>query len=397
MDHNQQGGQPRRHFHRGRRGSDRRGQERRQPNAPQHEQPHRGGEHVDVEQIMRDIRARISQGSGVDLSNQQIQELAARRLEAVLDPRTLKPALLDQLRKSAGVPAGSEPRPSEAAYTFDADTLFASQNGFMRFLRSLFRPLLKLFFNPDPLVQALATQVRINADTAAREAARDRQQAEWNALHYELLQRVVTESSRISIEMQALSLRIESLSAKVDFNERRVRGIESSHRPQPQRQPRHVEPPSQQAPATPAVTMPAAPAAEGDVVPANAVSGEAAATSDAPRRRRRRRRGRRGGTAFGEAATAPGTAGQPLEADAGDLDEGADGDDDGLDGPGEELGATEAAAPPTVDEPAVVAAPPVAAVAEEPPPAVQEAPASTESGSAPESPTPAASDEPAQG
>ena len=51
---------------------------------------------------MRDIRARISQRSGIDLSNQQIQELAARRLEAILDPRALKPGLLDQLRRGAG-------------------------------------------------------------------------------------------------------------------------------------------------------------------------------------------------------------------------------------------------------------------------------------------------------
>ena len=44
-----------------------------------------GGDHVDVEQIMRDIRARIAQRHGIELTGQQIQELAARRLEA--DPR----------------------------------------------------------------------------------------------------------------------------------------------------------------------------------------------------------------------------------------------------------------------------------------------------------------------
>ena len=57
---------------------------------------------VDVEQIMREIRARIAQRHGIDLTTQQIQELAARRLEAILDPRTVKPALLEQLRQSGG-------------------------------------------------------------------------------------------------------------------------------------------------------------------------------------------------------------------------------------------------------------------------------------------------------
>ena len=100
MDHNQQS--RRGHYNRGRRGPDRRGPERRTP-PPQ--APEQGGrDHVDVEHIMRDIRARIAQRHGIDLSNQQIEELAARRLEAILDPRAIKPGLLDELRRSAGAP-----------------------------------------------------------------------------------------------------------------------------------------------------------------------------------------------------------------------------------------------------------------------------------------------------
>src|SRR6185503_13036509 len=87
MDHNQG---RRGHFHRGRRGPDRRGPDRRGPVPEQTNRAERL-DRVDVEQIMRDIRSRIAQRSGVDLSNQQIQELAARRLEAILDPRGLKP------------------------------------------------------------------------------------------------------------------------------------------------------------------------------------------------------------------------------------------------------------------------------------------------------------------
>jgi tRNA pseudouridine55 synthase len=47
---------------------------------------------------MREIRTRVSERHGIELSNQQIQELAARRLEAILDPRAIKPALMDELR-----------------------------------------------------------------------------------------------------------------------------------------------------------------------------------------------------------------------------------------------------------------------------------------------------------
>jgi hypothetical protein len=116
-DQNPQHGR-RQHFHRGRRGQDRRGNERRgpgpaQPQEQQGAREHR--EHVDVEQIMREIRSRISQRHGIELTTQQIQELAARRLEAILDPRTVKPSLLEQIRRSTSAPptdAPSTPEPS---------------------------------------------------------------------------------------------------------------------------------------------------------------------------------------------------------------------------------------------------------------------------------------------
>jgi hypothetical protein len=226
MDHNQQGqGQGRRHFHRGRRGPDRRGTERRGPQAHTPEPASRSD--VDVEQIMRDIRGRIAERHGIDLSNQQIQELAARRLEAILDPRSVNPALLDQLRRAAGTPPDTlPPARSEAPYTFEDTTLYDSHRGLMRFIRKLLNPILKLFFNPNPLIRALNIQSRVNADVLAHEAERDRRQAEWNALHYELLTRVVSEISRVTLETQSLSMKVDSLAGKVDFNERRVRGIE---------------------------------------------------------------------------------------------------------------------------------------------------------------------------
>src|SRR3954462_13981515 len=129
------------HFHRGRRGPDRRGGERR---APLHTPETSGREQVDVEQIMRDIRARISQRHGIELSNQQIQELAARRLEAILEPRNIKPSLLEQLRKNvADVPLPASPAIS--TYTFEEDTLFKSHRGILVFIRKLLNPILKLF------------------------------------------------------------------------------------------------------------------------------------------------------------------------------------------------------------------------------------------------------------
>ncbi|MGH9254688.1 MAG: hypothetical protein ACRD3C_08970 [Vicinamibacterales bacterium] len=285
MDQNQE--RRRGHFHRGRRNPDRRGVDRRVP-----PQPQSGRDQVDVEQIMRDIRARIAQRQGIELSNQQIQDLAARRLESILDPRAIRPSLLEGLRRSAGAvtPTVAPKASSEPVYTFEDSTIYDSHRAMLRFMRRLLGPLLKLFFNPNPLIRALHLQARLNVEAAEREEERERRQAEWNALHYEILQRLVTDVSRVSLEVQALSMRVESLNARVDFNDRRARAVEGAHTGRAGSRP--VE-----APATPAA-----------VEPSGAPEGVEAPGVEGGRRRRRRRRGRRGGVPQAEPAPAMSSA-----------------------------------------------------------------------------------------
>ena len=330
---------------------------------------------------MRDIRARIAQRHGIELSSQQIQELAARRLEAILDPRHASPSLIEQMRRdAAAVPEISLPTP-EAGYSFDDTTIYESHRGVLRLIRRLLNPLLKLFFNPNPMIHALHTQARLNREAAAREAGRMRLQAEWNALHYEILQRLVTDVSRVSIEMQSLALRVESLSARVDFNDRRVRAVEASA--PPGRAPRAVEQPA----AAPAPAAPEAAAAE--TAPSEGVAAEG------NRRRRRRRRGRRGGATQGDAAGAasPVTAGDQVsgaEPEAGDeVDEGGAGEQS------EQIVAPAQPSPPATFEPGREAAAPAMAPAEPTPPVATAQPAPPAPAAAPpEQPSPPR-DEPA--
>ncbi|MBM3777353.1 MAG: hypothetical protein FJW23_03810 [Acidimicrobiia bacterium] len=293
--------------YRGRR-HDRRGDERRGPNPSQGQRGPRNPartDQVDVEQIMRDIRTRVAQQHGIDLSDQQIVELAARRLEAVLDVRTANPVLLDQLRKAAGarpvvVPsAGREP-----AFQFEDSTLYASHRGFLRAIRKLLNPVLKLFFNPNPLIAALNAQARINTATGARIAAHEQRQAEWNALHYEILHRMVTETARLSVEVQQLASRVESLGARVDFADRRVRAVEAASL-------EAAQAPSRQPP--PRVTDERPPAPAPAPTSASSPDGDGA-TGEGGRRRRRRRRGRRPDRG-GEGPAAAGRAVQPAETD----------------------------------------------------------------------------------
>src|ERR1700687_4547884 len=117
---------------------------------------------VNVEQIMDEIRARIREKRGVDYTEEQLRELATVKLEKFLDPRGIRSDLLDQFRLAQ--PA-YEP-PELPNYSFEDSTLFESHRAPIRWMRTLLRPLLKLFFNPNPLVQALHIQSRLNRMSA---------------------------------------------------------------------------------------------------------------------------------------------------------------------------------------------------------------------------------------
>lgn len=319
-DHNQQHSR-RPHYHRGRRGPDRRGGDRR-PQQSQQQPEQTGRDQLDIEQIMREIRSRISERHGIDLTTQQIQEIAARRLEAILDPRTIKPSLMDELRRASGLPADTTPAEPEGAEAIDESALYESDNGFLRGLRRLFNPILKLFFNPAAIVEALNAQTRRVKEAAARESELRRRQTEWNALHFEILRRLVTDIARVEIDNQHLAHRVESLTARVDFNERRVRGFEQSqHQSQSQSHPR----PSARPVEVPTLSSAAAPAPPREDAPASEHVSSSEASPDGGRRRRRRRRGRRSGQPreFGPGASVPGVVA------AAAVDQAAEGDDFG--------------------------------------------------------------------
>src|SRR5687768_178905 len=249
-------------------------------------------ESVDVEQIMKQIRSRILEKRGADYTEDQIREPASVRLEKFLDSKNLRSDLLEQFRKSRPA-VHTEPPKIEAPYAFNDQTLFASHRAPLRLMRKLLMPILKLFFNPNVLNQILHTQAQFNVDLLKRESRRkiefDRSRAEWNSLYYEVLHNLVIETTRMGIEVQNLRMRVESLSSRLDFSERRVRALEGvvQYRPEvvhgPERgdsaDEEHVSP--QASHGTPL---------EG-FVPAHGQQGQGDGSA---RRRRRRRRGRRG-------------------------------------------------------------------------------------------------------
>src|SRR3954449_2370893 len=165
-------------------------------------------DNVDVEQIMRQIRARIREKRGVDYTEEEIRELANVKLEKFLDPRGVRSDLLEQFRRKreASLPPN---------FKFEDSTLFETHRGLLAFIRRLLRPILKLFFNPNPLIEALHIQSKLNAQQAALEP-----------LYYEVIHNLVLETTRLGIEVKNLKMRVESMSSRLDFDERRARALE---------------------------------------------------------------------------------------------------------------------------------------------------------------------------
>ncbi|MFB3855402.1 MAG: hypothetical protein ACE148_16500 [Vicinamibacterales bacterium] len=164
---------------------------------------------VDVEQIMRQIRSRIREKRGVDYTEKEIEELASARLERFLDPQKVRSDLLEHYRK---VRHEAAPVPN---YTFEDTTLFETHRAPLRWLRRLLLPVLKLFFNPNPLIRAMHIQSQLN-ERAARESE----------LTFELVHNLVVELTRTGIEVRNLKMRVEAMSSRLDFDERRARALE---------------------------------------------------------------------------------------------------------------------------------------------------------------------------
>jgi hypothetical protein len=239
-------------------------------------------ETLNVEQIMEQIRSRIREKRGVDYTEQQIRELAAVKLEKVLDPRSVRSDLLEQFRKV---------QPPDAAldvpnFSFESSTLFDSHRAIVRFVRRLLLPILKLFFNPNPLIQALHIQARLNTIQAEHETAHRAS----HHLFYELIHNLVVETTRLAIEVKNLKMRVESLSSRLEFNERRARALESVVVYKPAGVDVH-----ERAPAPAAEKAAALPAPGPQVASPPGPQAQPAEGPGQRSRRRRRRRGRRTG------------------------------------------------------------------------------------------------------
>lgn len=267
-------------------------------------------ESIDVEQIMQQLRTRIRERRGAEYTETEVQQLASAKLDRLLDSRGAQPRLAELFLRQRS------PSPDVPTYDFEDSTIFATHRGVLRGLRKLLRPILKLFVNPDPISRALHLQAQINAELQRRLRERE----EMDPLLAEVIRSLVVEVTRAGLEVQSLKLRLESLSTRMDFDDRHARTRDVTAPPGVTR------PPASEQPAGETQESPGAGRTD-----QRAHSGVAGASGE--RRRRRRRRRRRGSSDQAPPAWGSEPAGSlatPNEA-AGPTSAGPDGDSGSFD------------------------------------------------------------------
>jgi hypothetical protein len=297
---------------------------------------------VDVEQIMGQIRTRIREKRGADYTEAELQHLASVKLEKFLDSRGVRSTLVEAFRKTRVA------SPEPPSYEFTDETLFESPRPWLRRIRRWLAPVLRLFINPDRLSAALRVQKEVNADFHRRFRARE----EMDPLYYEVVHNLVLEITRLGIDVQNLKMRVESLSSRLDFDERRGRSLEGLVQRRNPENPRPPEPGPRGGDGVRYASSPRAPESLGQGAPAAPVAASPApsvgaptpqeARPDDPRRRRRRRRRRRPGQNLasmpgghqGAAGVSQSTGNGPAPASEG-LPASDDGGDDGPEGDGD--------------------------------------------------------------
>lgn len=160
------------------------------------------GKNIDVESIMSTIKEKIDEKRGGLYTEEEVREIAEMKLEAILDASEFSSDFIDVFRA----------RESQWNYTFDPDTIYVSQRGgagrLVTFARKLLNPVLKLLFNPGPIIGALSRQ------------------SDLNLYYVQLLHNMTVEMTKMNLELTNMKARQRAMGIQVDFQGRREKTLE---------------------------------------------------------------------------------------------------------------------------------------------------------------------------
>lgn len=157
---------------------------------------------VDVESIMATIRKRIEEKRKGLYTEQEIEEIAQMKLDAPLAASEFNSDFVSAFRA----------RDARWNYSFDPETIYASSRGgagaVIRLARRILNPVLKLFFNPNPLISALSRQ------------------ADLNRYYVGLLHNMAVEMTKLNLEVTDLKARVRGLGGRMEFQAKREKTLE---------------------------------------------------------------------------------------------------------------------------------------------------------------------------
>lgn len=158
---------------------------------------------VDVRKIMSEIRERIALKKRGLYTDEEIREIAERKLEAVLETRQFNPDFLKDFKTKSEI----------WNYTFNPETIYKTSRGgvggFLGTIRNVLKPIQKLFWNPTPMIAALSRQ------------------SDLNLYSVQMLHNLTLELTRLNLEVQELRARLQQTDANLEELRKRERALES--------------------------------------------------------------------------------------------------------------------------------------------------------------------------
>jgi hypothetical protein len=158
---------------------------------------------VDVRKIMAEIKERIAEKKRGLYTDEEIREIAERKLEAVLEARQFNPDFLKDFKTKSEI----------WNYTFNHETIYKTSRGgvggLLGAIRGLLKPIQKLFWNPTPMIAALSRQSDLNLYTV------------------QMLHNLTLELTRLNLEVQELRARLQQTDANLEELKKRERALES--------------------------------------------------------------------------------------------------------------------------------------------------------------------------
>jgi hypothetical protein len=172
------------------------------------------GTDIDVEAIMANIRRKIDEKRKGLYTEDEVREIAEMKLDAVLEASEFNSDFVAAFRA----------RDEKWNYRFGPETIYASSHagggGLIRAARRFLNPVLKLFFNPNPIISALSRQ------------------ADLNRYYVLLLHNMAQELTRANLELTNLKARLRTLGIRVDFQGKREKTMEQVVLERDSREPR---------------------------------------------------------------------------------------------------------------------------------------------------------------